>query len=878
MSGVEAAVGIAASGAGLLSLSIQLVESAAKLKKIYHAARDAPRTIARLQHSLETIALALQQLEQRRQQGSATDALLARCIAECELHTADIQELVDKMDDRLSGDAKIGGRLYIAFKQRDVKELLDGLEKAKSSLELAYMMYLGEEQRRRDQAYTDMLAIHGTLISGLQAQLSAGNASLSQQLTLLGQSSVLSPQHRPMIFSTQTGNTNTATARGPVVAGFLQTETTEIGVSNVQVIHRASQCERSFGIRGVKRKNNKPRFRATFRFPSWLTTRIFDFAATQAQCGWSIHLRTFNQVPGYSPILRYCQNGNLEGIRRLLETGKATPLDAVLGGWRSLYDGCTLIEAAAGAGQLEVCRFLLSQTTWLDHERLSSALCNYSLRIHSQDAEMYRLFLTDPGFEVYTDLDDIGRCTWLENCVNMDNLEIVLQNQLPGFDSGSLEARFELALQLPLLDAADFMRFVGLYEPLDPRFASLRSSRGRSVLHYVATKDFLRNQGWFDIGLSALKSGADPSSIAASQDDFGHDPDGWQATPLLDFLNIHNWQLHNSQTALDRIHTWAEMIQRAGLDLWEYGEHESEVWRALGVQNGSGLWKWPAVVVQLVYGPTPANWSLIIDQPWKINVYELQQPPGAFGDDPRLPTEIAWVPTQDEEDEGPWIFIERKERVTKDVDLRDLLSDQRDTFFDLVDDSQDDSGVIMMMQYRASRATDGTRMRSRSQPPCLSRRGRAYKYSHILHRSQWLQYHLCPLDSRWRLGCVSRWYEGPFIPGMEIRGSVVDERSCLKGTCSRSPPSAQETWGWYTNSFLARIADCQDENSYNMDWDPTPQGLRHTFTRNCPQGCKNVDIGRLNVPEPLRSYHPSRSFVEEDEDGCSKKDFNESKY
>ncbi|KIW23418.1 uncharacterized protein PV07_11616 [Cladophialophora immunda] len=560
MSGVEAAFGIAASGAGLLSLSIQLVESAAKLKKIYHAARDAPRTIARLQHSLETIALALRQLEQRRQQGGATDALLTRCIAECELHTADIQELVDKMDDRLSGDAKIGGRLYIAFKQRGVKELLDGLEKAKSSLELAYMMYLGEEQMRRDQAYTDMLAIHGTLISGLQAQLSAGNASLLQQLTLLGQSSVLSPQHRQMIFSTQTDNTNTATARGPVVAGFLETETTEIrGVSNVQVIHRTSQCERSFGIRGVKRKNNNPRFRATFRFPSWLTTRIFDFAATQAQCGWSIHLRTFNQVPRNSLIFHYCQNGNLEGMRRLIEGGKATPLDTL--------GDCTLIEAAARTGQLEVCRFLLSQTTWLDHERLSSALCNYSLRIHSQDAEMYRLFLTDPGFEVYTDLDDIGRCTWLENCVNMDNLEIVLQNQLPGFDSGSLEARFELASQLPLLDAADFMRFVGLHKPLDPRFASLKSSKGRTVLHYVATKNPLRNQGWFDIGLSALKSGADPSTIAAPQYDFGYDPAGWQATPLLDFLHIHDWRLQGLGTPLDRIHTWAEMIQRAGLGL-----------------------------------------------------------------------------------------------------------------------------------------------------------------------------------------------------------------------------------------------------------------------------------------------------------------------
>ncbi|KIY03454.1 uncharacterized protein Z520_00145 [Fonsecaea multimorphosa CBS 102226] len=340
MSGVEAVFGLAASGAGLLSLSIQLVECAAKLKRIYHAARDAPRIIARLQLGLETMALALRQLEQRRQQRTASDALLARCIVECELHTAEIQELIDKMEDRLSKDAKIGGRLYAAFKQRDVKELLDGLEKAKSSLELAYMMYLGEEQMRRDQAYTDMLALHGTLINGLQAQVSAGNASLSQQLTLLVQPSIIS--------SKQTNTNTTTTASGPVVARILETETNGTGqvLSDARVIDRASQYGQGGppSVRDVKRKNNKPRFRATVRLPSFLTNRIFNLAVIQAQGGWSIHLRTFNHVREDSLIFHYSNIGNLEGMKRLIESGRATPLDAVygrpwgLGGWQTLVE------------------------------------------------------------------------------------------------------------------------------------------------------------------------------------------------------------------------------------------------------------------------------------------------------------------------------------------------------------------------------------------------------------------------------------------------------------------------------------------------------------------------------------------------------------
>jgi hypothetical protein len=74
MSGVEAILGMAASGAGLVSLGIQLGESAVKLRRIYHAAKDAPRTVSRLVFGLETMAMALQELELHRQQNSHSGA------------------------------------------------------------------------------------------------------------------------------------------------------------------------------------------------------------------------------------------------------------------------------------------------------------------------------------------------------------------------------------------------------------------------------------------------------------------------------------------------------------------------------------------------------------------------------------------------------------------------------------------------------------------------------------------------------------------------------------------------------------------------------------------------------------------------------------
>jgi hypothetical protein len=335
MSGVEAIFGMAASGAGLVSLGIQLGESAVKLRRIYHVAKDAPRTVSRLVFGLETMAMALRGLEQHRQQNSHSGALLARCITECQQSTAEIQRLVDKVDGHLAKHVRISGKVYAAFKERDMKELLDDLEKAKSSLELAYMMYLAEEQRRRDQAHGNTLSLHGTLLRGLQAQVSAGNASISQQLTLLTQFSTSQQQPYMCISETQT-----TTANELMSARSHDFDTAE----KSDGLERVSQCNRSLPVKQVKRKNGKTRFRASFRLPTWLCRRVWEFTVTHAQCSWSMHLRTYNIAPDNSLIFHYCHAGDLAKVRRLIESGEATPLDVVMlnedegGSWWTLLE------------------------------------------------------------------------------------------------------------------------------------------------------------------------------------------------------------------------------------------------------------------------------------------------------------------------------------------------------------------------------------------------------------------------------------------------------------------------------------------------------------------------------------------------------------
>ena len=132
--------GAVASGAGLMSLSMQLLESAQKLKGFYNACRDAPQAVAEISFELETMSLSLRQLVIHRQADISSDTLLGRCMMTCTLMTTKIETAVDKMEHHMRKSRSMG-RVYSAFKEPEISKLLEGLEHAKSSMLFAYMSY-----------------------------------------------------------------------------------------------------------------------------------------------------------------------------------------------------------------------------------------------------------------------------------------------------------------------------------------------------------------------------------------------------------------------------------------------------------------------------------------------------------------------------------------------------------------------------------------------------------------------------------------------------------------------------------------------------------------------------------------------------------------
>lgn len=77
--------GLVSGGAGLVSLSLQLMETAIKLKALAKAYKHVPQTMENLAFEIETFGLVLHEIERDRQAHDlpASD-LLARCILLCQ--------------------------------------------------------------------------------------------------------------------------------------------------------------------------------------------------------------------------------------------------------------------------------------------------------------------------------------------------------------------------------------------------------------------------------------------------------------------------------------------------------------------------------------------------------------------------------------------------------------------------------------------------------------------------------------------------------------------------------------------------------------------------------------------------------------------------
>lgn len=311
MSGAEAIVGVVSGGAGLLSLSIQLLDSAKQLKAFCDDVKNAPEMLEMTVFGLETMAGALEQIEHQIQNGeTAQQNLVKRCLKTCRSIVARIVDTAVKMQRYMSKFRM--GKFLVAFKKDGLDDLLKELDRARSSLHLVLNIYYDEDRRiRESRLRNEILSSQGTLVERLCHELRITSGNISQQtaermaVLLINKANPKDSDERSIVSS----HSNLHQLGGEIVDK-------EIASSS----RAARQAKRFTGKQTTW-------FHRQLVLPRWLSSCVWDVAIVQADSGWKACLQGYNIRPSYEEVFKLCEQGDIKGVDRVIRSGQGSFLD-----------------------------------------------------------------------------------------------------------------------------------------------------------------------------------------------------------------------------------------------------------------------------------------------------------------------------------------------------------------------------------------------------------------------------------------------------------------------------------------------------------------------------------------------------------------------
>jgi hypothetical protein len=260
-------LGVAAGAIGVVSLSIQLAESLHNVKSFYESVKNAPPQVAELIEEIEIMQDILGDLETGSQGISvASTPTMRRCMKVADGATKRFTAFATELQTRIKKSKYRGGTKF-ALNRDDIKQMLDQLERTKSSLNLAYSLY--QQATAEDR--------HAALIQAV---------SSSQGTTM------------------QTAQTVKVSLPAQDIA---------------MQWHAGRQVSRCQLVTG------KPVFKMTT--PEWLSSTICQLEVRRSIVGLYVFMRTYGIVPRNSPVFEACDRGDVECMQRLFDSGLASPFD-----------------------------------------------------------------------------------------------------------------------------------------------------------------------------------------------------------------------------------------------------------------------------------------------------------------------------------------------------------------------------------------------------------------------------------------------------------------------------------------------------------------------------------------------------------------------
>jgi hypothetical protein len=476
---------------------------------------------------------------------------------------------------------------------------------------------------------------------------------------------------------------------------------------------------------------------------------------------------------------------------------------------------------AAQNGHLELCRFLLQETSLsADNRVLSSALSEFQITAwyNYQDTDeslleaVYRLFVG----ECNLDIDLLEPPTSPYQLAHTKNsFEVVLASQPTPFSDWSLAQKFTAAVEAVGWPADAFALMLLHHDPTE--VVTRANEDGKTALHWAATHlgEWLRRashsdlrsrkvESYANLASSLIRMGADVHALSHEKGgSFDGKPGLPRYDPLISLLRgvdrtlLFPWDRSGMTEAVS---CWGQVLVEGGVHLDDYIATENQLlssdeWSSLGIRSsGVYLGNLTPIKLWITKELTLAAEILEISDVivWKAQAIHM---PGTWPGPglPLLMDTIIWSPgAMDRCDGFKWVASDtiRVKPQRKKVDALSASGGSDELLHDSIVDavrerseltsSHDDHGQVARVLSQEIRSRQSGR-RASSAPPLQDRMatsGADWMNRVALMPSGWgFILHKCPLDSRW--------YKRSEYLRFDDSNSF--RRDCLHGRCHELP-------------------------------------------------------------------------------------------
>ncbi|PQE29043.1 Ankyrin repeat-containing domain protein [Rutstroemia sp. NJR-2017a BBW] len=635
-----AEVGIIASGMGIASLGLQLLDNVKKLKEFWDSVKEAPDDVRHALIELEILRTIIDAIPKNDTDMPAISAASsARCLELCyqvlDLLEALMKDMNQRIEKRLTR-----GSIRVVLKKGTIDRFRGRLRNAQDMLVLCRQTYFDAVQAERHRIQLqrmdeidecqrrEFLEMKAAYTSFMAAKVCV-DTSKSKDLQI----------------------TKPATS------------------SNITTVGMA--------------RGRKPHFKKKLQMPSWFpcTHWAWDFSAYRAPAGWDFTFRQYYILDEDSPLWKYMENEDIAAMQVLFGSKKATPFDRLPGGH-------TLLGEAASWLKPTMCQFLLDAGADPNdsHFRSRMPAVISGWRISTPDVEyMNTLRLILPKLEIddpFEELKSFYRSS--------DVLSWLLDSTDPDWRRRDLADRIVFAINIPRLWQTWFCPILQLMlqkDELSKEACAIeidhghfppRTLLGSAVRHLAASMSTLGPScklgllspemriSDFDQGgslampeiMALINLTKELVRLKSDVHQFVRLRWYYSALPILFSVLKYFYQnsIPGAETGMNEatdttprnvIRIWLEILLVAGVDLVEYGKKEHDWFcknRYIETWHNDGSDRHPRIrLVSFSYGPKPDDWRFrsVISEEY-YGYYRMFREFWSMVDHPERATPGAW--------------------------------------------------------------------------------------------------------------------------------------------------------------------------------------------------------------------------------------------